>query len=336
MSNRVLGLLIILWFILLWVLFFLYFFVYYTGQIVINTNVENYKVELYNKKLLKTDVINCENNKCILGEISPFEYSIKISKTDYIDYLEEFEIWRNEILEIDVELEKKISLEKISEVQIEEWSEINREEKMNFLREKSNVYKSFDFWASWIYYFKIENNNLVLYKNLEKLFVWEITSEEDINIMQIYGDDNSILIILWEKKYLYSIISKIETPVLLNIDIKYVKKANSKSIFHFVTEKWSFIFNRNTWELEYFSYFDDFVYYQDLYIWIINKSDERRLKNLWLEKQKDNLIIKYNPQTKEKKVLYSTDLEIKKIYKQSEDIIFVSSDNNSYKLENFR
>ena len=122
--------------------------------------------------------------------------------------------------------------------------------------------------------------------------------------MGIIWDDNYIFIVFWDKKYLYSLSSKTDIEVLLNIGVNYVKKAASNSSFHFVTEKWSFIYDRNRETLEYFSYFDDFVYYNDEYIWVIKKEDKRRLKNLWLDDENDNLIVKYNPGTKEKKVLH--------------------------------
>lgn len=331
MSNRLLWLLIILWFILAWILFFIYYFVYYNGIINLKWNVEGYSVELYNKKLLKTTSFDCPDKECKLEDISPFIYSISIKKNGFNIYKNDIKINRNELLELDFSLEKSTILTKV----IPEEEIVDKTEKLNFLREKKKLYTFFNLGKDWIFYFKENGKNLDLYKNTKKLLELPKVAKEDIDIQKIFWIENYIFIKYWDKKYIYSIWLDKKVEVDLNIDVNYVKTWLQKKLFNFVTDKWTFIFDKYTLKAEYFSYFNDFVYYENWYIWIISKDDERRLKNLWFEDKSKNLIINYDPNTKYKKVLYETDLDITKIYKKWNDYMFVTQDDKEYKLDNF-
>jgi hypothetical protein len=55
---------------------------------------------------------------------------------------------------------------------------------------------------------------------------------------------------------------------------------------------------------------------------------------LGYEKETENLIIYYNPNTKEKRIVYKTDLLLKKIYFKQEKIYFEDSNNEEYELKN--
>lgn len=331
MSNRVLWILIIFWFISLGVLFYLYFFVYYIWNITIKSNIEDYNISLYNKKLLKTEKINCKEKECKLSDISPFEYSLTVSKKWYLDEVLEVSVWKNETISLEVILEKEIYL---NEVEINK-SDFTKDEKISYLREKTKSYASFVLDNLWTFHFKEENSVLGFYKWESKLWNFEVAKKEDIKIREILWNNNYIYIELWENNYLYSLFLNKKFKVELNMKVDYIKAWLNRWEFLFITPKATFIYDSYENYLEYFSYFKDFVYLEDSYIWIIYGDDKRRLTNLWLKSNNKNLIIYYNPNTKEKKVLYITDLEIIKIYKIWEDVMFTTSDNREYKLENY-
>ena len=331
MSNRLLWLLIVLWFILSGILFFIYYFVYYNGTIIIKSNLDDYKVELFNKKLLKTLNFDCPDFECKLMDISPFDYKIKIDKQEYRTYENDISVWRNDILSLDINLEKDTSLTKIESVE----SEVDKAEKLNFLKEKKNIYTYFNLGDSWIFYFKENGNNLDLYKNSEELFSIKKIAKEEIDLKLVIWIEDYIYIKHWDSKFLYSLALDKKTEIDLNIDIKYIKSWLKRHLFQFVTDKWTFIFNKHTLKSEYFSFFNDFIYHDDWYIWIITKDDERRLNNLWFESKWKNIIVYYNPNTKEKKILYKTDLEVTKIFKSWDNYMFVANDWKEYKLDNF-
>jgi len=73
---------------------------------------------------------------------------------------------------------------------------------------------------------------------------------------------------------------------------------------------------------------------KDGYIGVIYKDETQKKENYNLQDETQNLILFYNPDTKERKILYKTDLDIQKIEKQGEDIYFQTPDGR-YKLENY-
>jgi len=335
MSNRALWILIILWFIWSGVLFYMYFFVYYIWAIDIKSNVNNYNINIYNKKLLKTSQYNCIKKECNILDISPFSYTLTITKSWYIDFNKDIEIWRNQVLKLDVILNKKVLL---NEINIEKTEKIvknlTNQEKITFLRNKNKSY----------FYTKINNNNfyfkqdwnyLRLYNDSINLWAFEKVKKEYIKISEVLWTNDYIFITLAKKKYLYFLELKKKYLINLNIDINYIKKWQNNSEFIFITTKWAFVYNKFSLKLEYFDFFRDFIYYESWYIWIINKNDIRRLNNLWLKNITKNLIIYYNTDSKEKKILYKTDIDIVKIYNKWEDIIFIWPDKKEYKLDNY-
>jgi len=336
MSNRILWILIILWFILSGILFYMYFFVYYMWNITVKTNIQDYKISLYNKELVNTKEINCPNKICDIIKVSPFKYSITISKKWYITKKEDIQVWRNEDLKLDFVLDKKIALNEIKINNDEKIEEIlTNKEKISILRKKKGAFFSKNIKSIWNFYFKEKWNYNELYLDNHDLWRFERVNKEEIEIKEVLWNNDYFFIRLGKNKYLYSLIVKKKYPVKLNIKINYIKPGLSDIEFLFVTEKWTFVYDKFSLSLEYIYFFRDFVYYKSWYIWIVDKTDKRRLTNLWLEKETKNLIISYDTETKERKIIFKTDLDIIKIYKKWKNIMFVSSDNKEYNLENY-
>ena len=143
-----------------------------------------------------------------------------------------------------------------------------------------------------------------------------------------------LFIRVWSEKYIFNYDTKIIQNIELNIDVKYVKTwSNNKLIF--VTEKWSFVYTITSKTLDYFSYFNDFVYYNDWYIWIVWIDETRIRNNLWFNDKEKKLVVYYNPNTKEKKIIYETTLDIKKIYIDNNKV-FLMTDEELFELENIK
>jgi len=338
MSNRILGILILLWFVFSGILFYMYFFVYYMWNITVKSNVDNYKISLYNKKLLQTKNYNCDKKICDLKKISPFNYSFTITKSGYIDFNKDIEIWRNQVVKLNISLVKKTVLNEVKNEKIKEKTVNNREisikDRIKWLinKKKSYYYKEIN---NQRFYFKEDWNYLRLYKGSVDLWSFGKVNKENIEIQEIIWNETYIFINLWKNKYIYSLVWKKKYLLTLNISISYIKNGLNDKEFLIITEKWAFIYNKFSLKVEYFDFFRDFVYYKSWYIWIIDKTDKRRLTNLGLENKTTNLIIYYDVDTKEKKILYESSLDIQKIYKKWEDIMFVSSKGKEYKLENY-
>jgi len=230
------------------------------------------------------------------------------------------------------EQKKEISLEEIKDEETpKEIEELTPQEKIEELKRINSFYKIIEIENN-IFYFLKKDNSLEL-KFWEKI-VWnfDLVPENKLYISKIYSSGDDFYILNWNKKYIYNSVRDLLIELDLAIDVNYIKR--SEDLYIIKTEKGSFVYDKTSKNLEYFTFFEDFVYYNDFYIWIINKNDERRLKNLNIDSIIWNSIFKYNPKTKEKVSIYETNLNLEKIYNLWSDIYFIDSNNKTYKLEN--
>ena len=232
---------------------------------------------------------------------------------------------------------KKINEEKIDNTIVKlniEKKELSKDEKIIELKENIKNYKTFTLWNLSKVYFKENNNNLDIYLEDEKIWFFPLVYKEFLRVDLIRWTESDLYIEVWPKKYYYNYTTKIIRSVDLNIDIHYVKKISDKELL-FITKKWPFKYYIKNHKLEYISYFNDFVYFNDWYIWVINKNEKRILKNLWFNTE-SNLIVYYNSYTKEKSIIYETNLDIKEIYVKDNKFYFVSNNKEIFELENIK
>lgn len=209
--------------------------------------------------------------------------------------------------------------------------EISSIDKIKSIREKLDYYKIIDLWSDK-FYFSQDDNKIVAKINWKIISIFDFVLETEISVKNVYSSNSDFLFSMWNEIYLYNKNTDILDKIDLFVDVKYVKR--SDNIYIFVTNVWSYLYDIRNKKLEYFTFFEDFVYYNDSYIWIISKNDDRRINNLWLWKLTKNSIYFYNPNTKEKNSLYETDLVLEKIYYQNWEIFFIDSKKELYKLEN--
>lgn len=351
MSNRVLWILILLWFFWIITAFYLYFFKYNRVNIEISSNLTSYQVELYSTDIKKTFKKKCEQKKCVFKDFSAFNYNLKITKEWYRDYYNTLNIRDNWITTIEVTLEKDIylrnsneeELNKYSTVFIEEIKKNTKENRIKELRERKKIKKTFFLKNLWKFIFKKSKDKLELLINDKSLWLFENTNIETLNIRKISYTDNFILINIWDKKYIYNLISKNFFIIKLNLDINYIKLWENNQNFRLVTDKWTFIYSTINKELKYFSLFKDYEIIWDNYIWIIYPDELEKFKNYWYKpNKKESFIIKYNKKSHKKDVIYKTDIKMSKILKiktpEEKDNLFLTKgkDNNSvYELMNY-
>lgn len=201
-SNRLWGVLILAFIILFIYLFYKYFFSVKLSYLEINSNVWNYEVIINNIKFKKN--ITCENKKCIIKEIPPFEYNIIIKKENYKTYSNKINILKNN--KINILLEKVISLEIVDEKKLTRFEIINNiqsKKKINLLWEniKSNKVLS----SNKYLYFKKDNKlyiNNSLNNNLIKSdFVPDIKYIKKL-------DNNNLLIVTEEWSFILNLLNK--------------------------------------------------------------------------------------------------------------------------------
>ncbi|MDD3793791.1 MAG: hypothetical protein PHI37_03195 [Candidatus Gracilibacteria bacterium] len=234
--------------------------------------------------------------------------------------------------QIALEQKKEIKLVEIKELEKEnEIKELTPQEKIEELKRINSFYKIIEIETD-VFYFSKKDNILEVKLGEKIVGNFDLVPVDKLSISRVYSSGDDYYILNGNKKYIYNSVSDLLIELDLTIDIDYIKR--SENLYIIKTQKGSFIFDRNTKTLEYFTFFDDFVYYKDFYIGIIKKDDERRLKNLSISSIKGNSIFKYNPKTKEKKSLYETNLDLEKIYNLGDEIYFIDSNSKTYKLEN--
>ena len=211
--------------------------------------------------------------------------------------------------------------------------ELTKAEKIQFIKDKKSSYKTFKFSNTLKAFFLENNNRLELYLNDDKIWNFDLVYTQYLNVELILWTSRDLYIEVWKYKFYYNDKTKLISEIELNIDVNYVKIwTNNRLIF--VTDKGSFVYSIFDKKLEYFNYFNDFVYINDWYVWLVRKDEKRILNNLWFDIEDFNLIVYYNSSTKEKKIIYETRLDIIQIYTKNDKLYLITEDNKIHELEN--
>ena len=230
------------------------------------------------------------------------------------------------------EIKDKIILEKNEDVQVEKQVEVNK--KIEEIKRKNNSFAYFKIENLGNFSFEEENNDLLLYFWETKIWEFNKVENNELWIKEVIWNPSYIIILIWKEKYLYNLKTKFMKKIDLDLDIEYIKSWINNLEILFKTPVWIFIYSIKDSSMEYFIFFDDFIYYKNGYLWIVLKDEDIKLKNLGFEEEKENLIIYYNPETKEKNIVYKTDIVLKKIFKRWEKIYFENNNWEEYELRN--
>lgn len=335
MSNKVLSFLI-LFVIFWWIIWgYLYLFVYYTWNLVLSWNQWDFSVKFYSNSIKRTIETKCEKNICEIDKLPPLTFKYTVSKKWFKDFVWEVKIPRNSKINATFLLKKETVL-----VPLEKKVENNNKNKIEELRTLWKIkesFKYFDMWDDWIFYLEENNSNLALYNSLS----WSVTkiydiakvSKEELSISYVEWIKNQILIEAWENKYIYDIALWKVYEFSISIPLKYIKSVDLAWNYQIVSEKWTFLYSIKNPNLEYFSMFSDFVFYDNnSYIWIIYSGEEDKKKNYSISGNW-NIVLYYNYISKEKKILMETSMNISKIVKENDNIYAYDSEWKSYLLK---
>lgn len=236
--------------------------------------------------------------------------------------------------QIELEEKKEVSLKKI-DTKIEINSQ-DIKEKIELLKQKNDYYFSRTLKDLWIFYFEELEWWLWLFNSSRKLWEFRKVNLVDLDIKEVISNSDYFYFRIWDNKYLYNLMTNKTRKLDFKLDIEYIKMWKNSKEFLFVTSLWTFVYSIVDNSFEYFNYFLDFVYYNDWYLWIVNLDDETRLKNLSLKPDSNNLIVYYNPNSKEKKIIYKTKLDLTKIYFKNSKIYFENINLEEFELENLK
>ena len=213
--------------------------------------------------------------------------------------------------------------------------ELTNTQKIEEIKEKNNNYRVFRLENSYKAYFKQSWDGLDLFFNEDIIWSFPLVLADQLRVDIVKWTRKDLYIEVWDKKFVYKDNTKIISTIKLDIDVDYVKSTINNSII-IVSSKGSFIYSIYDKYLEFFTYFSDFIHFDDWYLGLVNKNEKRILNNLWFESNNKDLIVYYNPNTKEKKLVYETELALWKMYINKEKLYIVTDEWELYKLENIK
>lgn len=338
MLNKLLSLLILV--VTLWLVywFYYYFFVLNKWRLTINTNTDNYIVNLYNDKLKINFATECKNPKCELIDLAPFDYTITISKEWFKEVKQNIKILSKKTINLSFNLEKQLLIKEINNVDMKETQTWNQLEKFREISSLQKSYKFFNLDTLWYFYFILnEDNTISLFNKVwsveKKLYSFIKVSPENIDLWKVFQTDNIIFISIWEEKYIYNLLDDTIDKIFFPQSINYIKR--NWKIFSFVNDKWTFLYDNETRKIEYFYLFKDFIFYDDKnYLWIIYDDEIEKKKNYNLEKKDWNLVVKYNFKTKNIEVIENIQMNVKKIILENKKVYFFDEFGKKYLVDN--
>jgi len=332
MHRKLYAFLILIWTIWALVLFYLYFFVFYTSQLSFNSNIWEYKVTLYSPSLAQKKEQLCPQSLCIINDVSPFEYNISISKDGYETKNLNIVVWARQNQEILIELQKKAVLEEVLDMKALE----TPQEKIQRLRDNNLSFARFQINTESEIRFTEESNTLkmlyITWSSKREIQSFPKISADSIDASLI-GTTQNIFLSLWNTSYIFETRQARVTKLPFEIKVRYIKPDKNTWTYLIVTENGTFHYNaiNNTSNFEYL--FRDFVYINKWTIGVIYKDEIQKKSNFWLE-QKWNLIVLYNPDSKERKVILETLLPITHIQNVDDKVIFTAG-NKDFELLNY-
>lgn len=343
MHNKLISLFILIA-IFWWIYyFFYYFFILNKWGLTITSNVSDYQVSMYTDKLKTSFSTECKKKKCELIDLAPFEYEISIKKEGYKEYKKTLTIEKKSTLPLEIYLEKQISIKQIiptSENSLQ--SDLPKSQQLEKFREISFLQKSYKFieldTLGHFYFLVNEDGTLSLFNKKDsidtKLYSFNKIERAKLDIQKVYQSNNLILITYWDEKNIYNLESGTIQKIFFPQTVNYVKKY--WNTFSFVNDKWTFIYDSKSNKIEYFYTFKDFINYdENNYFWVIYKDEIEKKNNYNLQEYKDtNLIVKYNFNTKNIKVLETTSQNIYKIVKENDTIYFYDISWEKYLVNN--
>ncbi len=336
MKNKLIALLLLIsWFLAIYLVYY-YFFVLNKWDLLINSNIKNYDVSLYNKKLKLKFNHSCLKNPCKITDIASFDYEIKISKTWYKSIYQDIKIEKNKELKLNFNLEKDLIILKVNEIKKDEKSsKVDELREINLLKKNYAFFNLDDLW----YFYFVDNPddtiNLFWKINKKDIFIYSFNKilKKEIDIIPINMSLNEILISIWDEKYIFNLDNFVINKVFFPQKIVYAKSMLNN--YYFITKNWSYVYDLLKNNLSYFYLFKDFLIYDnENYLWIIYDDEKEKKKNYNLTDFSWNLIVKYNYKTKKIKVLKDTSIIIEKLIFENDKIYIYNSSWEKYLIYN--
>ncbi len=331
MKRKLYALFILAWALWSLLLVYLFFFVYYTGSLTINSNVDNYRVELYSPGTAQKWIHECPDMICEIYDVSPFDYNVSIIKADYKTKTLSYKVRPRGKENLVVQLEKQVQLDAVIWENIAETAQ----EKIQRIRDEKLYYAKFIIGDATVRFQEDTGEILLQYLingEVKDISKFKTVQKEDINVSEIYGSDN-IWIRLWNTHYIFDT-QYFRIQKLPDIkDLEYIKYDLITQKYIVITSVWAFLYDSRENTLEYQYQFKDYISMPEYMIWVIYANEDQKKKNFNII-QEWNVIIKYSQADKTRKVIYYTNNPLDELYSKW-DQVFIMSGDKKLELKNF-
>lgn len=334
MSNRTLAFLLLIVICALALSWVYYFFIANVWSLQISiTWAETSKVTLISEFWNPYET-TCSKT-CIFKDIPPVWYELSITSAWFKTETKSFSLSRWEQKELDFSL---IKLAKAEKLDIS-----TKESKVSALRLKDFLSKSNFAWtakALWFYSWKSYFYSLWDDFSIYSLEWWDkqtlIFSMPTSDIKDIIFFDISWFISFsgWWQSYIFDIDSLKSFP--LNIDEKpiIIKRTQSYSKILISTSVWTYLYDLDTLVWKKNTLFDDFVLLWDnKVIWLLRASSKDKMSLLNFDLNSKAKIVLHNIDTKERKMIFETDIQANYIALYNWNPIIVDDKWNLYELK---
>ncbi len=307
MSNRVLAFLILAWFGGAIYGFYLYFYVYYKWNLNVGANIENYEITLYSDTVKRTFTQSCENSACLFVWLPPVDYSLTATASGYIDIKQKLKIPKNDLENIELSFEKKITLKKLEN---NFTPSLTAKEKIEAFNTKK-LYKLIDNTAG-IFFITKDKNTITL--SDENVSIWEFDffgTKRDIVITPVLWSSENVWIKIWNKHFLYHKIYK-QLSLLSLEDIIYIKSEGWYDV-DIITPDMLYSYTPNINKLSPQEHQQDHVVLNNTSIYLDNTGSQSIIKT-------------------DERVLLESNIKLTTIYLQDTKVYFTDTQNNVYVL----
>ena len=330
--RKLFAIFVFVWAIGVLVLFYLYFFVYYTSTLVITSNEDEFRWELISVRNAQIRPFNCSASPCMIPDVPPFQYRLVLHKDDFKSLTLEVDITPRSTIEVQVDFERQARLSLRSIVTEDEFIPVQVDSERVFARfERGSDAIEFRArtWSDRLDMYFIGALWEVLLRDVARVWPSEI-------LIQTIRDTRDIHIKLWGANYIYEYAPSTLITLPLEVPVHYAKRSHEQGKYHIVTDVWSFIYTKQTSQIEFQYAFRDYVVLdtQNI-IWVIFSGDEERKRNFWFEDEKGTLIVLQNPRTRERNILLRLSESVREIHRSSWEVIVISSDGITYRLDNY-
>lgn len=274
---------------------------------------------------------NICNDSCSFKGIPPISYTLSISKQGFKPVQKNIKLVRWKPLNLSIKLQKLVYVEQINPTKIDKIDllKFRKDSNGNDWDNKSNT-GSVTIWIKdWIVYFYKFNPGFWLY-SFKDWINKNILLLEDKIIKNVFFNKSDGLILINSKDWsnVFDLWSNTSYFISIKDDFIYAKKAlkdEDKLLLKTKDSTYIYDLKTNTWIKN--SVYNDYVLlWNDLVLWLINKSDKGKLSILnFSDNWKDKLILN-NLSTRNRKIVFETDLNVKYIELIDNKIILTTSD----------